>query len=355
MVRRWPRTRPSARPRCENERVTTAASTPATTPRGHPCRPGRRGPCASTGPTSTSRPTTSPLAALAVSVRVLPRRGRDAGLARQRAHPDRRADPAHGPPSRRQLRRLAALGRRPRHRLLHVQPAPSSLPVRRPARRPRAARGALLGPDHRRGRIVHRPVLSSPASRPAGAPAEPDGRRRSRSPRPRPVRVDGRTRPRRPVVRPDSRPATYPQPRAVLARLQRARPARGARSAQPAPGAGQVPGHLRRQPRRVLPGAHRRPAPAGRGRCRRPGAGRADPGGAARRRPRAAPWSSWPSSRRSSWTSAASSPPRASTSSTTRPCRSTTTRCASASSTRSTRSSRRSRSIRGTRSRTSRR
>ena len=63
--------------------------------------------------------------------------------------------------------------------------------------------------------------------------------------------------------------APLPQPRAVVARVQRPRPPRGARRAQPAARAGQVPGDLREQPRRVLPGPDRRPARAGRGRQRR--------------------------------------------------------------------------------------
>ena len=79
------------------------------------------------------------------------------------------------------------------------------------------------------------------------------------------------------------------QPRAVVARIQRARAARGARRAQPAARAGQVPGHLRRQPRRVLPGPRRRPAPAGRGRQGRPLARRPDRRGTARGRARARP------------------------------------------------------------------
>ena len=103
--------------------------------------------------------------------------------------------------------------------------------------------------------------------------------------------------PARPAVAPRQRRATrakadlpVPQPRAVVARVQRPRPARGARRAQPAARAGQVPGHLRRQPRRVLPGPGRRPAPAGRGRQGRPLARRPDrrraAGGGARARPR---------------------------------------------------------------------
>ena len=94
-------------------------------------------------------------------------------------------------------------------------------------------------------------------------------------------------RPRRTPA--DASPAPVPQSRAVVAGVQRPRALRGARRAQSAARAGQVPGHLRRQPRRVLPGADRRPAPAGAGRQRRPLARRPDAAGAARRRPRAGP------------------------------------------------------------------
>ena len=72
-----------------------------------------------------------------------------------------------------------------------------------------------------------------------------------------------------------------------LARLERAGPLPGQGSAEPAPRAGEVPGDLRQQPRRVLPGPRRRPPPAGRRAlgppvARRPvrrGAARADPVG----------------------------------------------------------------------------
>ena len=59
------------------------------------------------------------------------------------------------------------------------------------------------------------------------------------------------------------------QPRAEHARLLRARAGRGSRHQQPPPGAGQVRRHRRLDPRRVLHGAHRRPAAAGRGRRHR--------------------------------------------------------------------------------------
>ena len=75
-------------------------------------------------------------AALALPVRLLPRRGRAARLARQRPDADRRADPARRRPARRQLRARAVVGRRPPHRLLHVRAAAPPLPVPRPARPP---------------------------------------------------------------------------------------------------------------------------------------------------------------------------------------------------------------------------
>ena len=115
--------------------------------------------------------------------------------------------------------------------------------------------------------------------------------------------------PARPAVAPRPRRASpaegdlpVPQPRAVVARVQRPRPPRGARRAQPAPRAGQVPGHLRRQPRRVLPGPGRRPPPAGRGRQGRPLAGRPDRRRAAGRGSRRASSSSSPITRPSSLT-----------------------------------------------------
>src|SRR6185312_41723 len=58
------------------------------------------------------------------------RRGRDARLARQQPHADRRADADGRHPSRRQLRRRPRMVRRPPHRLLHVRAAARPLPVR---------------------------------------------------------------------------------------------------------------------------------------------------------------------------------------------------------------------------------
>ena len=80
-----------------------------------------------------------------------------------------------------------------------------------------------------------------------------------------------------------------PQPRAVVARLRRPRPVRGARRAQPAARAGQLPDDLRGHARRVLPDPDLRAAPAGRTPAR------------PRRRPTAGPPpSSWPPPARAS-------------------------------------------------------
>ena len=91
-------------------------------------------------------------------------------------------------------------------------------------------------------------VTSPPRRRPT------DDRRSTRA---------GRSRPPGTPVRQWARPA-LPQPGAVLARLQRAGPPRGEGRPESAPGAGEVPGDLRLEPGRVLPGPGRRPAPAGR-------------------------------------------------------------------------------------------
>ena len=92
----------------------------------------------------------------------------------------------------------------------------------------------------------------------------------------------GRPRARQPV----------PEPRAVVARVQRPGPPRGARRAQPAPGAGEVPDHLRQQPRRVLPGPRLRTAAPAAERVAGPGPRRADAGRAAGARSARASWSS---------------------------------------------------------------
>ncbi len=108
-------------------------------------------------------------AALALPVRILPRRGRHAGLARQRPDADAAADPAHRPAPGRQLRRLAALGRRPRDGLLPVPSAARSMPVpgvhRPPPARERPTPSAARPPpgptrsidDHRHDAVPHRP------------------------------------------------------------------------------------------------------------------------------------------------------------------------------------------------------
>ena len=176
-----------------------------------------------------------------------------------------------------------------------------------------------------------RPGPRAARSVPPGA-HPPNGRRRTRrSPPP-----DAR-RPSPPNA-PHASPAPVPQSRAVVAGVQRPRALRGARRAQPAARAGQVPGHLRRQPRRVLPGADRRAAPAGAGRQRRPLARRADAAGTARRRARTGPRPRRRAVDDLRSTSGGSWPSRASRWSTTPRSRSTTTPCASGSSTRSSRS-----------------
>src|SRR5262245_31210073 len=89
----------------------------------HPRRPGRRHARDRLGgrPPDDVRRRDPPLA---VSVRVLPRRGGHAGLARQRTDAHARPDTPRRPPPRRQLRGVAALGGRPQDGLLPV-PAPA--------------------------------------------------------------------------------------------------------------------------------------------------------------------------------------------------------------------------------------
>ena len=74
-----------------------------------------------------------------------------------------------------------------------------------------------------------------------------------------------------------------------MAGLQRPRAPRGPRRAEPAAGAGEVPGHLRLQPRRVLPGPRLRADGAGRRREREALVRRAHRGRAAGRHPGARP------------------------------------------------------------------
>ena len=78
-------------------------------------------------------------------------------------------------------------------------------------------------------------------------------------------------------------PGPLHQPRAVLARLQRARARRGRQSAPSAAGAAALPVDLGEQPRRILHGARRRAERPGAGRHRDAEPGRAHPGAAARR------------------------------------------------------------------------
>ena len=120
------------------------------------------------------------------------------------------------------------------------------------------------------------------------------------APAPAPARSVVPPRPRR-APKPRAG-AAVPQPRAVLAGVQRPRPPRGPRRAQSAARAHPVPGHLRRQPRRVLPGPHRRPAPADRGRRRSPARRTDGPRWSSSSPPGLASWSSSPTTPRSSAT-----------------------------------------------------
>ena len=120
------------------------------------------------------------------------------------------------------------------------------------------------------------------------------------------------TAPRRAPAAPAAaaRRAPVHQPGALLARLQRARPPRGPRRAQPAARAGEVPGDLRLQPRRVLPGPRLRPHGAGRGGERQALARRPHGGRAAGGDPRPRPRRSSTSTRRLCARSALGSPPK---------------------------------------------
>ena len=125
-------------------------------PRLHPCGPWRRPPRDRLGRRPRDRLRHDD-AALALPVRVLSRRGRDARLARQRPDADRRADPAGRRRDGRRLRHRTDLGRRPSHRLLHVHPAARPLPVpdlhgparvRRPRRREPRSIGSTRHEEH---------------------------------------------------------------------------------------------------------------------------------------------------------------------------------------------------------------
>ena len=83
------------------------------------------------------------------------------------------------------------------------------------------------------------------------------------------------------------RPGALPEPRAVLAGLQRSRPAAGRRRVPAAARARQVLRDLHHQPRRVLHGARSRPARSDRRRRRESQPGRPDPVGDHRPDPRA--------------------------------------------------------------------
>src|SRR5688572_11246425 len=87
-------------------------------------------------------------ASLAVPLRALPRRGRDAGLARQQPDADRGADHPHRPARGGQLCDLAALGRWPQDGVLHLRAAARPLSVPGVHRSPRG-RGGDAGTDAR--------------------------------------------------------------------------------------------------------------------------------------------------------------------------------------------------------------
>ena len=126
--------------------------------------------------------------------------------------------------------------------------------------------GAHIGAEYRRG------GRRQPMAACAGAQCAPWRSRGWIDPPPRRSRTAAtRTAPA----------AALPQPRRGLAGLQPSRP--GARLGRAGAGAraGQVPGDLRAQPRRVLPGARGGARPERRDRPQRPLPGRADPAGAA--------------------------------------------------------------------------
>ena len=104
-------------------------------------------------------------------------------------------------------------------------------------------RVALPGSGPFTGRCYpRRPGLRAARSVSPGA-HPPNGRRRTRRSPPPDARRPDTPNPA------DTSTAPVPQSRAVVARVQRPRALRGARRAQPAARAGQVPGDLRRQPR----------------------------------------------------------------------------------------------------------
>ncbi len=197
--------RPSTPAKRVRSRLMHSPSTPPelVTPVSHPCRPRRRAPRDRLG----RRPRDGlrhPHPPLALPVRLLPRRGRPARLARQRPDADRRADPARRRRDGRRLRHRADLGRRPPHRLLHVHDAARPLPVREctgdgpgtPPRHPHPPSWTATRSTHDRR---HDPVRRRPprhrieghglrARRPQPGPRrQPDGRaplaRRRRDPR----------------------------------------------------------------------------------------------------------------------------------------------------------------------------
>ena len=150
----------------------------------------------------------------------------------------------------------------------HAEQQPSPASTARSGRRTRTAAARTSG----RAAGDRRAACEAENPAPPAAAHRRDHRDRARLP--------GRRRARRPAgadrhspLRPARRP--LPQPRAVVARLQRPR-ARAGRGPQPAAaGARQVPGDLREQPRRVLHGPRRRAEAPRRGR----------PAGAQRGRP----------------------------------------------------------------------
>ncbi len=177
-----------------------------------------------------------------------------------------------------------AAGRRPD--LRDLRPGPRALRSPEPARVPPGP-GELL--EAVGGSCGSSPTRTSSSTTPAPGPSSaspPPGRRHSlgrmakKGAKKEVPRRRSESAPRRRARRGGSA-----RPGVVVARLQRpgAGPGRGSGSA--AAGAAQVPGHLLRQPRRVLHGPGGRAGRAGRRRAGGGGAGRARTGGAAQGHP----------------------------------------------------------------------
>ena len=246
-----------------------------------------------------------------------------------------------GPPPRRQLRGLAALGRRPQHRLLHLRPAPPPLPVRgllRPRQHARSAR--TPGTDLRRGRTrligpcYPRPPVepdSQERLRPRWPPSTPEPARRTVSGRG--VRAPGRPARRGPTG--PSRTSTASCPGWSSTRASCTRPATSAIRSWSGPSSWpSSPATSTSSSRSGSPACASRSRPA-----RSPARPTAGPRRSSSP-PRATRVLELVGEQSAIFRDlrARARRPRASRSSTTRPSRSTTTRCASASSTRSSRS-----------------